>query len=57
MDKISALMDGELDEHEARRAVLRLKDVGAARESWATYHVIGDVLRGESLPEIGRAHV
>lgn len=50
MDKISALMDGELDEHEARRAVLRLKDVGAARESWATYHVIGDVLRGESLP-------
>ena len=50
MDKISALMDGELDEHEARRAVLRLKDVGAARESWTTYHVIGDVLRGESLP-------
>ena len=50
MDKISALMDGELDEHEARRAVLQLKDIGAARESWATYHVIGDVLRGESLP-------
>lgn len=50
MDKISALMDGELDEHEARRAVLRLKEVGEARESWATYHVIGDVLRGESLP-------
>ena len=50
MDKISALMDGELDEHEARRAVLQLKDIGTARESWATYHVIGDVLRGESLP-------
>ena len=50
MDKVSALMDGELDEHEARQVVLGLKDAGAARESWAAYHVIGDVLRGESLP-------
>ena len=50
MDKVSALMDGELDEHEARRVVLGLKDAGEARESWATYHTIGDVLRGESLP-------
>ena len=50
MDKVSALMDGELDEHEARRVVLGLKDAGEARESWAAYHTIGDVLRGESLP-------
>ncbi len=50
MDKISALMDGELDEHEARQVVLGLKNAGEARESWAAYHTIGDVLRGESLP-------
>lgn len=50
MDKISALMDGELDGHEAHQAMLRLKDTGEVRESWATFHLIGDVLRGDALP-------
>lgn len=50
MDKISAMMDGELDEREAHQVVLRFQEAGEARGSWATYHVIGDVLRGESLP-------
>ncbi len=49
MDKISALMDGELGGQEARQALLRLKADREIRESWATYHVIGDVLRGENL--------
>ncbi len=49
MEKISALMDGELDGHEAHQAMLRLKDTGEARETWAAYHLIGDALRGELL--------
>jgi sigma-E factor negative regulatory protein RseA len=50
MDKISALMDGEAEGQEARQAMLRLGDTGEARETWATYHLIGDVMRGEALP-------
>ncbi len=50
MEKISALMDGELEGHEAHQALLRLKDTGAARDAWATYHLIGDAMRGETMP-------
>lgn len=50
MDRISALMDGELDENDAQQALRRIRDAAEARESWATYHVIGDVLRGEGRP-------
>ncbi len=56
MDKVSALMDGELDEHEARQVVLGLKDTGASRELWAAYHTIGDLIRGESLPTFDVSH-
>lgn len=50
MEKISALMDGEADGQELHQAMLRLKDTGDARETWATYHLIGDVMRGDALP-------
>lgn len=50
MDNISAMMDGELEGHEAHQAMLRLKNVQQARESWSTYHMIGDIMRGESKP-------
>lgn len=50
MEKISALMDGEADGQEAHQAMLRLKDTGEARETWANYHLIGDVMRGDVLP-------
>lgn len=50
MEKISALMDGELVGQEAHQALLRLDDNADARESWATYHLIGDVMRGETAP-------
>lgn len=50
MDKISALMDGEAGGQELNQAMLRLKDTGDARETWATYHLIGDVMRGDALP-------
>jgi sigma-E factor negative regulatory protein RseA len=49
MDNISALMDGELDGHDAHQALLRLNDTAHVRASWATYHLIGDVMRGETM--------
>lgn len=50
MEKISVLMDGEAAGQEAHQAMLRLKDTGDARETWAAYHLIGDVMRGDALP-------
>jgi sigma-E factor negative regulatory protein RseA len=53
MDKISALMDGELGEHEARGQISGLKtDAGLAR-SWHTFHLIGDAMRGERVLSAG----
>lgn len=50
MEQISALMDSELSGHDAHQALLRLGDTPAARETWATYHLIGDALRGQGAP-------
>jgi len=47
MNKISALMDGELDEHRAREQLARLKQDEDLARSWHTFHLIGDALRGE----------
>jgi sigma-E factor negative regulatory protein RseA len=47
MDSISAFMDGEAGSIEARQAVLGLKEGGECCEAWNTYHLIGDVMRGE----------
>lgn len=47
MEKISALMDNELDGQDGHQAMLRLGDTAEARECWATYHLIGDVMRGQ----------
>ena len=49
MDGISALMDGELDEHPARNVIAALKDDPELRERWETYHLISDALKGEPL--------
>ncbi|MBI2510240.1 MAG: sigma-E factor negative regulatory protein [Betaproteobacteria bacterium] len=40
-------MDGELDEHQARRQLARLKQEGELLHCWHTFHLIGDALRGE----------
>ena len=44
-DRISALMDGELDEREAAEAIGLLAGDAQARQAWRTYHLIGDALR------------
>ena len=47
MEKISVLMDGELDEHESRGQLKRVKDDPELTRGWHTYHLIGDAMRGE----------
>ena len=47
MNKISEWMDGELPAHETRPLVDRLKQDVELRQCWDTFHLIGDVLRGE----------
>jgi len=49
MDKISALMDGELDGRQAQQEFARLRQNGELRQKWDTFHLVGDALRGERL--------
>ena len=44
-EKISALMDGELERHQSAGAIEAVKDGGEARETWRGYHLIGDAMR------------
>ncbi|MEQ1602435.1 MAG: sigma-E factor negative regulatory protein [Methylophilaceae bacterium] len=53
-EQISALMDGELalDAHDSTRLdpiFSAMKTGGESAESWATYHLIGDVMRGNPM--------
>lgn len=47
VEKISALMDGELDVDEAARLIAYLAQNADRRQAWDAYHVIGDAMRGE----------
>jgi sigma-E factor negative regulatory protein RseA len=47
MERISALMDGESDRSEVAQVVRQMKEQEALRETWSTYHLIGDAMRGE----------
>lgn len=49
MESVSTLMDGELDGDEAAQEIARFKQDPARRDSWNTYHTIGDAMRGEHL--------
>ena len=48
MERISAFMDGELEDHEAAVQVRRLKEDPELRAAWESYHLIGDTMRGEA---------
>jgi sigma-E factor negative regulatory protein RseA len=54
-EDISALIDGEV-ERGARfdRLVAGVKSDAALRDTWDTYHLIGDVLRGTAAGSFGR---
>jgi sigma-E factor negative regulatory protein RseA len=48
MERVSALMDGELGEKEAVEQLKRIRQDPELRTAWETYHVIGDALRGQA---------
>jgi len=45
-DRISELMDGELDGRSAGELLGTLSRDGEGAEAWRTYHLIGDAMRG-----------
>jgi sigma-E factor negative regulatory protein RseA len=47
MERISELMDGELETREAQRQLARIKQDQELAYCWSTFHLIGDALRGE----------
>lgn len=47
-NKVSELMDGELDSQEAAALITGLKGGNNLREDWEAYHLIGDALRDSS---------
>lgn len=47
MERISELMDGELEAREAQRQLARIKQDQELAHCWSTFHLIGDALRGE----------
>ena len=53
-DKISALMDGELDSVDVADTISQIKESEELRNEWSTYHLIGDILRqpAMSTPDI-----
>lgn len=53
--KISALMDGELERHEAGAALDALRNDGDARQTWRTYCLISDSLQDARMLSAGFA--
>jgi len=51
MQKLSALMDGELPSGEMARVLAEVRREEALREAWVTYHLIGEALRREPCGE------
>ena len=51
-ERISALMDGEVDERELAQDLVHLSSNGGLRRTWDTYHLIGDTLRGHAAPAL-----
>ena len=49
MERISSLMDGELDAHQAGQELNRLKNDPETQAAWEAYHLIGDAMRGDCV--------
>lgn len=45
-EQISALMDDDLELENAEHVFKSIKSGGVSAQSWSTYHLIGDVMRG-----------
>ena len=53
--KISELLDGELEPHEAVGPLDALRSEGEARDTWRNYHLIGDAMRDARVLPAGFA--
>ena len=49
MERLSALVDGELRDYEVTGELASIKGDPQREATWAAYHLIGDVLRGEGV--------
>jgi sigma-E factor negative regulatory protein RseA len=47
-ERLSVLMDGELDDKSAAAAIQSLANEREARDVWRSYHLIGDLMRGSA---------
>src|SRR5688572_10097796 len=52
-DRISQLMDGELDDGSAASTIDALSRDAESRETWRTYQLISDAMRGSKLLSAG----
>ena len=48
-ERLSALVDGELEQHAVTQACAQWRDSAESRSTWHAYHLIGDVLRSDDL--------
>ncbi|QDQ25541.1 hypothetical protein FNU76_03770 [Chitinimonas arctica] len=48
-EKLSALMDGEWDDHELAELIASIDEDDACAESWHEYHLIGDAMHGRPV--------
>lgn len=48
-EQLSALQDDELSSRELNHILNRIEDDSELRRAWGSYHLIGDVLRGEAV--------
>jgi len=48
-EQLSALIDGEIDIENASYLLLGAKSDGELKQVWVTYHLIGDVMRGDTM--------
>ena len=54
-DRISELMDGELEDRDAARLIGTLGGEGETRDAWRMYHLIGDAMRDTRVLSAGFA--
>jgi sigma-E factor negative regulatory protein RseA len=51
-EKLSAMLDGDVDEATAHALFTRLKHDKAFRDEWDAYCLVGDSIRGDAPPEL-----
>lgn len=54
-EKLSALMDGELDQDDMQQSIRELRSDSECRNCWDQYHVIGDALRNNLPPALNKS--